>query len=786
MNLEPSTPVLVGVGQFVERLDSMDYRGLSPVELAAEAARRACDDALSVAALVARIDLVAGIRQFEISVPMAQTPLGRSDNYPRSVAQRLGAAPIRAILEVTGGQGPQHLFSEIAGELAAGKVKLALLFGSEAISTARHLAGRADRPDWTEHVDGQLEDRGFGLQGLSTHYQRQHGLTGAPQGYALCEHARRGRLGLSREAYARQMGELFAPFTQVAARNPYSAAPEAYEAAELVAVTERNRMIADPYPRLLVSRDQVNQAAALLVTTVATASELGIAEEKWIFLHGHADLRERSLIERADLGRSPAAVAACEYALGQAGVTLEQVRHFDFYSCFPIAVSNIVDGLGLALDDARGFTVTGGLPYFGGPGNNYAMHAIASMAERLRSERGTFGLVGANGGLLSKYSVGIYSTTPANWRAADCAALQTRLDAAPGPDIEFRADGAARIETYTIVYDKGRPKQAIVIGRLDASGRRFFALSADDDHETLERMLAEEPIGRPIAVRSYAFGNRFACDDARLDVLFPPRPTFVRDDYEFCKVERRGHLLEVTINRPEARNALSPPANLELEEIFDAFFADASLWIAILTGAGSEAFCTGNDLRWQASGKPVFIPKQGFAGLTSRAVRNKPVIAAVNGFAMGGGFEIALACDLIVADRNAQFALPEVKVGLFAGAGGIVRLPRMVPRKLAVEMLLTGRRMGVDEAQGHGLISRVAEPGEALAAARQLAAEILEASPVAVQCTLEALAEADRHASAIDASLQRSAVVDRLTTSEDMMEGVTAFAQKRKPRWTGR
>src|SRR3546814_625192 len=221
----------------------------------------------------------------------------------------------------------------------------------------------------------------------------------APSTYAVLENARRARLGQGRAEYAASIGRLFEPFTRVAAKNPYAAAPVERSAEELVTVTERNRMIADPYPRFVVSRDQVNQGAAVLVTSVATAERLGIPKEKWVFLNGHADTFEREIMERPDLGTSPGAVRATTAALDMAGLTTSDIACFDLYSCFPIAVSNVVEGLGLDEEDPRGFTVTGGLPFFGGAGNNYSMHAIAETVQRLRDDPGAFGLVGANGGI---------------------------------------------------------------------------------------------------------------------------------------------------------------------------------------------------------------------------------------------------------------------------------------------------------------------------------------------------------------------------------------------------
>jgi len=786
-DLDPRTPVIAGVGQFAERIEDPGYQRLSAVDVAANAVRAALADTGADPGMVAAaIDTVAGIRQFENSTPGAPVLLGKSDNFPRSVANRVGASPARAILEVVGGQGPQHLVTELSAVIAAGGSEIALVTGSEAISTVQHLAKAQDKPDFTEHVEGSLEDRGYGLKGLSSRDQVTHGLTDAPSQYALFDNARRARLKQTREEYATAMGELFAPFTKVAAGNPYASAPIERSAAELVTPTEANRPIADPYTRYIVAREKVNQGAAVLVMSVAAARRLGVREEKWVFLHGHADLRERELMDRQDLSRGPASVMAAEHALEVAGITVDQVATFDLYSCFPIPVFTLCDGLGIDPADSRGLTLTGGLPFFGGAGNNYSTHAIAETVQRMRANPGAFGFVGANGGTMSKYSVGIYSTTPTAWRADRSAQLQAEIDSWPAPGRAPQADGWATIETYTIKYSKSGERTGVVIGRLEADDRRFLAMTQQGDEDILDQLATGEPIGSRVYVRSFGFGNRVTTTESRMNELFPPRPAGFRDSYEHVLVRRDGHLLEVTINRPEARNSLHPQANDELDEIFDAYFADPDLWVAILTGAGDKAFSAGNDLVYSASGKPMWVPKNGFAGLTGRRELPKPVIAAVNGFAMGGGCEIALACHLVVADETAQFALSEVKVGLVAGAGGAIRLPRTVPPKVANEMILTGRRITAAEAHAYGLVNRVTEPGKAIEGARALAAEILEGSPTSVRLSLRLMRETQGIADTVDAVTHPSSTVDELMVSEDAIEGMTAFAQKRRPVWRNR
>ena len=786
MTVPASTPIIVGVGQFTERLGAPDFEGFAAYEIATRAAERAMNDALSIDKLRSVVDAIATTRIFEDSTPRRAQPFGKSNNFPHSIASRLGIEPRVAVWEKAGGNTPQHLVNEFAARLANDEFRMVLIAGAENISTARWLQAQGRRADWSETVEGAVENRGMGLQGLALRYNIRHGLLGTAPYYGLCENARRGRLGLTREQYLKSMGELFAPFTEVAAENPYASSDvKPMSSEELTTVGERNRMIADPYPQRLMARDQVNQGAALVMTTVGVARELGIPEDRWVYLHGHADVAERELMQRQDLGRYPSAVIATKSALEQAGVTAKALSFLEFYSCYPIAVTSIaIDGLGIRQDDPRGFTVTGGLPYFGGPGNNFSMHSIASMVERLRGKPGSYGLVGANGGYLSKYSAGVYSTRPAAFVPFDSKELQNEIDGWPAPAISEKPDGWATIETYTVVYTKNGPDYAVVVGRTP-DGERFLASTEADDRETVEDILEGEPLGRRIFVRSTNRGNRFTFTEERMDHLLPlRRPTF-RDAYEYATVERRGHLLVVTINRPEVRNSLHPMANEELEAIWDAYEADADLWVAIITGAGTEAFSAGNDLKYTASGKPMWVPRSGFGGLTNRT-RVKPVIAAVNGFAMGGGTEMALASDIVVADAKASFALSEVRVGLIAAAGGLVRLPRQIPKKIAVEHILTGRSIPAEQALQLGLVNRIVPTGKALDGALEIAEEILAVSPTSVRVSMKVMNEADEHASEASAASTPLEFIDELLTSEDYLEGPKAFAEKRKPIWRNR
>ncbi|MWB76862.1 enoyl-CoA hydratase [Pseudooceanicola sp. 216_PA32_1] len=255
---------------------------------------------------------------------------------------------------------------------------------------------------------------------------------------------------------------------------------------------------------------------------------------------------------------------------------------------------------------------------------------------------------------------------------------------------------------------------------------------------------------------------------------------------EFVTSERKGNILVVTMNRPEVYNAMHAPMHHEMSALWDDFAADPDLWVAVLTGAGDKAFSAGNDLKYTAQGGKGTAPATGFAGLSMRFDLEKPIIAAVNGFAMGGGFETALSCDIILAADTAKFALPEVKVGLFAAASGVQRLSRQIGRKPAVEMMLTGRHVLADEGYRLGFVNEVLPADKLMDRAMEMAGDIASVSPSSVKATKRVLNAMDDLENLRSSLLYSRQVMSELRTTEDFKEGVTAFVEKRKPEWKNR
>ncbi len=241
-------------------------------------------------------------------------------------------------------------------------------------------------------------------------------------------------------------------------------------------------------------------------------------------------------------------------------------------------------------------------------------------------------------------------------------------------------------------------------------------------------------------------------------------------------------VIVITINRPEARNAVNPDVAAGVAAALDALDTRDDLTVGVITGAGGT-FCAGMDLKAFVAGQSPSIPGRGFAGLTE-APPAKPLIAAVEGYALAGGCEIALACDLVVAANDAKFGIPEVKRGLVAAAGGLLRLPRRIPYQIAMELALTGAFLEAPRAHAYGLVNRLTEHGAALAAARELAAAIAANGPLAVRATKHIVSHADEWPVA-EFWQRQLAIVAPVFTSADAREGAIAFAEKRPPRWTG-
>ena len=507
-----NTPIIVGVGQYTEHLDSADYSALPPQHLAARAVTAALADS-GVDDLAGQVDCLAAVALVVDSVAdkikSLVAPFGGPDLFPRAVTHQLGISPAATIYSAACGNEPQHLVAEMGEAIARGEHSLVVLCGAEAAASQRQAQRSGQVLDWTDHSDGQCEVRDPGFTALQTPHMADNGLLRPVEIYPLFEHARRARLGVSRDDYKAQMGALFARFNEVAVDNEYAMSRKPLSAHDIATVSAGNRLIADPYPRHMVARDGVNQGAAVLLTSVARARQLGIDESQWVYLHGQADTKEKGIDQRPDLGASPAMVAAYKTALSRAKVSIEEISYFDLYSCFPIAVFSAMDGLGLSVQDPRPLTVTGGLPFFGGPGNNYSMHAIASMVERLRKDPGSFGVVGANGGFLSKHSAGVYSTTPVStWQPFDSSELQRELDEVPAAAFTEQPDGEALVETYTAV-----PTQdgfhGIIVGRLVATDERFLATTEPGDPVASDLLATEDLLGVQGQVSVSERGNRF-------------------------------------------------------------------------------------------------------------------------------------------------------------------------------------------------------------------------------------------------------------------------------------
>lgn len=452
------------------------------------------------------IDAIGVVRLFADSGGAFRGPFGHYTNLPKSLARRLGQTPTVQIYGPVGGNTPQAFVNTAASRIRQGDYDVALIAGAEALRTQAKAQKAGVMLDWSEDT-GDVADSGSYPAGerLVSRHELAHGIGLPIHIYPMFENALRAHYGRTVQDHMAAVGALMSGFTRVAAQNPYAALPVERSAEELITPTDVNRMIAYPYTKYLNSNMFVDQAAALLMMSTEAADRAGVPENKRVYLHGCADTHEKILIsDRTNYAVSSAVRVGAAHALAQAGLTVADLDHIELYSCFPVAVEIAADMIGLAHDDPRGLTLTGGLPYFGGPGNNYAMHGIAEMVGRCRAAPGSNGLVFANGGYMTKNSFGVYSTTPTpdDWARTDPAVYQAEINAMVTPAFTQTPVGTGRIETFTIVYAGGHPAYAIIIGRLD-DDTRFLAQM----HERLDELIDTEVIGRRIAVTTGSPAN---------------------------------------------------------------------------------------------------------------------------------------------------------------------------------------------------------------------------------------------------------------------------------------
>ncbi len=495
----PRTPVLVGVAQASDRT-SLPATAGSPLDLMARAAAAALADAGAGVVL----DTVAVVRLFADSSPAFASPFGAYTNLPRSLAIRLGQSPRTELYAPVGGNTPQMLVNLMAERIANGEANAVLIAGVEALRTQANAVKAGLNLNWGDDPGGTPDTLGPETALVSGH-EIAHGIALPVNVYPLFESALAARLGETPEATRVRIGALMAPFTQVAAANPHAAVPVARTPDELTTPTAANRMIASPYTKFLVSNLFVDQAAAVVMMSTAAADAAGVPEGRRVYLHGCADTHEPILVgERSDYAASPSIRIGAAHALAMAGIGVADLSAIDLYSCFPVAVAIAAREIGLT-DDGPGLTLTGGLPYFGGAGNNYSMHAIAEAVTRARATPGSFSFVFANGGYLTKSSFGVYASTPTrgNWTRADPATYQREVDTFPAPAFTRTPNGPATVEALTVVHDRGEPAFAIVIGR-QADGSRFLAQTT----EALAELAEGGAVGRGFVVDAGQRVNR--------------------------------------------------------------------------------------------------------------------------------------------------------------------------------------------------------------------------------------------------------------------------------------
>ncbi len=489
MSNHDNTPVIIGVGQQTWREADV---GRTPLDALFSVADLAVADS-HCSKLVHSIDTVATVRFISDTNAAMRTLLPR--NPARHIASHLGLANAALLQGTIGGNTPQYLVNHFADALSRGEHSAVLLCGTELLATLfSALRNGDDISAWAGTPDEEPQTIGTERDGV-TDTERRHGLYEPINTYPLFENSLRHHLGSTFTDHQAHIAAICSAMSQVASKNPQAWRQQALSAQEIASTDHGNRYIGYPYTKSMNALLAVDMAAAIIITTAGKARELGIDPQRLIYLRGGTSVNDIwHVSERPALHQSPAIGLAWQNLTEATGIAVDELTDFDIYSCFPSAVQIACAEIGISPLDPRGVTVTGGLPYFGGPGNNYSLHAIVDMVARLRDRGQGHGLVTANGLYLTKHALGVYSTEPGTWSCPDSSRLQAAIDVQPKLPVAKDPCGNATVETYTVGFGREGPKRGIVIARNDR-GERVVANTATDER-ALQQLIDHDPVGQ--------------------------------------------------------------------------------------------------------------------------------------------------------------------------------------------------------------------------------------------------------------------------------------------------
>jgi acetyl-CoA C-acetyltransferase len=482
VTIDPRTPVVIGAGQHLHRADSIDD-ALEPLALMEHAVVAASNDAG-----------LAGPPSAD-ALRVVSSLSWRYGNAPRLLAERIGIAPLRLEYTTAGGNSPQSLVNRTALEIQSGAIDVAILCGGEAFRTRMRAKRQGVELTWPKAADDDLPTIIGSDLDMNLAAETERGLFMPVQFYPMFETALRAEAGRSPEAHQAHLGRLWSALSEVASQNPNAWIREARTPDEITTVSDSNRMIGLPYPKLMNSNNDVDMAAAVIMCSVEAARRMGVDEDRWVFPHAGTDCHEHEYVSHRDtFTRTPAVEIGGRRALELAGIGIDDVSIIDLYSCFPSAVQLGAQSLGIDLD--RQWSRTGGLTFAGGPWNNYVMHAIATVVADLRDRPGEYGLVWANGGYATKHAFGVYSTSPPAEFRHDSP--QDEIDRLPRRELASIDDavGPATVEAYTVMFSREAEPQQPIAACLLADGRRAWGMSTDP--ELANAMCDGEWVGRPV------------------------------------------------------------------------------------------------------------------------------------------------------------------------------------------------------------------------------------------------------------------------------------------------